>query len=180
MANGKKKGGKGELLACSMLKEWSGLDFRRVPQSGGLRGHVMDYTVGDIICTDATMRNKVFPFSIEVKNYSRIDFSTLLPRLNPSSRKGELVKCEIDEWWSQTIRDAERGEKLPMLLMRFNNLPKQLFFVVMGREVARKLLIPDERMVTRRYVVFTSDAMRELDWELFISKANRLWKIMYG
>lgn len=180
MSNGKKKGSKGELLACEVLKDWSGLDFRRVPQSGGLRGHIIDYTVGDIICTDDSMRNKVFPLSMEVKSYKKIDFSTLLPRLNPSSKKNGVVACEIDKWWEQTTRDAERGQKLPILFMRFNNMPKKLFFVVIDRKMAKSLYIPKDRLVSRKYVIFTSESLTNLDWETFFKKVMKLWKSMYG
>lgn len=180
MSNSKRKGGKGERIVCKVLKSWSKLDFRRVPRSGGLRGHIMDYTVGDIICTDRSMLNKVFPFTIEVKNYSKIDFSTLLPRSNPQSRSGERVECEIDGWWKQAMNDAERGQKLPMLIMRFNNLPRLFLYIVIDRKMAKHLHIPKTRLVSKKYVIFTSESLVELDFKTFLKKAMKLWKTMYG
>lgn len=178
--NGKKKGNKAENLLCQVLKDWSGLDFRRVPQSGGLRGHVMEYTVGDIICVDRKMPNKVFPFSIECKSYNMIDFSTLIPRPNAKSRTGEYVNCEIDKFWDQAESDALRGKKLPILFMRFNNMPKTMFFVVIDRKMAKNLFIPTTRLVSKKYVIFSSLELEKLSWEKFLKKAKKLWQNMYG
>jgi len=178
--NSKNKGSKGERTLTKVLQDWTGLEFKRSPQSGGLRGHVMDYTVGDIICTDRAFRNKVFPFSIEAKNYGSIDFSTLLERPNPSSRTNTPVNCEIDLWWKQTVEDALRGEKLPILFIRFNNLPKEFFYVVLDRKHAKNLLIPKDRLVTKKYVITTTQKLAELKWNDFYLKALDLWTNMYG
>src|SRR5690606_11936580 len=148
--NGKKKGSRNERMICKMLTEWSGLDFRRSPQSGGLRGHVTDYTVGDIVCTDRTMLNKVFPYSIECKSYAQIDFSKLIQIPARANRKNstEFMKCEIDEFWAQCLSDAERGQKLPLLIMRYNALPKDFFFMVLGKNFVTKSIIPSNRIIT--------------------------------
>jgi hypothetical protein len=180
MPNGKKKGGKGERVACEFLKEWSGLDFRRTPQSGGLRGHVMDYTVGDIICTDDSLRNKVFPLTIEVKNYKKIDFSTLLERSNTRGKTNKPVQCKVDEWWEQTESDGHRGEKIPILMMRFDNLPKNFFYVVIDRKHGKSLIIPKDRLVTKKYIIFTSEELQKIPWSKFFKQAKKLWKITYG
>lgn len=176
--NSKKKGSKGENRATKMLETWSGLEFKRSPQSGGLRGHVADYTVGDIICTDRKMMNKVFPLTIEVKTYKAINFATLLPI---PGRGKETQTSIISEWFNQARDDGKRGEKLPMLLMRYDGLPQEFFFIVMERKHGAHLPIPKKRMVTKEYIIFTSNsAIEEINWETFYKKALKLWKSIYG
>lgn len=119
MANGKKKGNRGERQVVDFFKEWSGLEFSRVPQSGGLRWHRKDDTTGDVICTT---KKKKCGLSIESKNYREINFQHLLL---PG------VQCDILKFWAQAKEDGIRGEKTPILLMRVNGMKKSTFFVVM-------------------------------------------------
>lgn len=115
--NSRKKGARGEKKACEVFQKWTSFKFHRVPQSGGLHWK-LDNTCGDIICGDPLHR---FDFSIEVKNYADINFEHLLmPHVN----------CDIMGYWAQCIKDAERGKKLPLLLMRYDGMAKDLFFAV--------------------------------------------------
>ena len=119
--NSKKKGSKNERDVCKWWKTWTGYEFSRVPSSGGLRWARTSDTTGDIICSD----NKHFirfPFSIEVKSYKDINFEHLLL---------DLKRVKILEFWSQALSDAERSNKLPVLMMRYNNMKKgEYFFVI--------------------------------------------------
>lgn len=119
----RKKGARGERKACEVLKAWTGYDFHRVPQSGGLHWKSAN-TEGDLVCGDPLHR---FNFSIEVKNYRDINFEHLLM---PG------VKSKItDEFWPQCLADSQRAKKIPLLLMRYDGIrPGDLFFAVMLNE----------------------------------------------
>lgn len=57
--NSKKKGNRLELAVTQFMKEWTGYEFSRVPQSGGLRWKNRTSIAGDVICTDKNMREIV-------------------------------------------------------------------------------------------------------------------------
>jgi len=121
--NSRRKGKRGEKIAREVLTNWTGLEFAGVPASGGLRWKKAENISGDLICTDALHR---FDFSIEVKNYADINFEHLLM---PG------IKSDImDEFWPQCISDAERGKKIPLLMMRYNGIrPRGLFFIILKK-----------------------------------------------
>lgn len=125
--NSRKKGKRGERKAAGVLHQWTGMEFTSVPQSGGLRWKKTDNICGDIICTDALHR---FDFSVEAKNYKEINFEHLLM---PD------VSSKIVEFWQQAKSDAERGKKLPLLLMRYDRLPADYFFTVISIKTYKKL-----------------------------------------
>lgn len=124
--NSRKKGSRGEKKAIEVLTEWTGYPFHRVPQSGGLRWKT-EFTVGDLVCGDALHR---FDFSIEAKNYREINFEHLLR---------DNVDSKIVEFWQQCKADAERGKKIPLLMMRYDMLPKGYFFTVISIAAYKKL-----------------------------------------
>lgn len=57
--NSKKKGNRLELAVTQFMKEWTGYEFSRVPQSGGLRWQNRTSIAGDVICTDKNTREIV-------------------------------------------------------------------------------------------------------------------------
>lgn len=129
--NARSKGQRGERQAIDFMKSWTGMDFKRTPGSGGLRGHVADYTEGDIVCVK---KNYIFPLCIEVKNYADLNFSHLL--YDPRPGKKKKVDRGIKGFWKQTVSSAKRAEKVPILFMRYNGLPKNFFFVLLRAEFA--------------------------------------------
>lgn len=116
--NSKAKGSKNERDICKWWKEWTGYDFGRVPSSGGLRWSRTTDTTGDIICTDQKHFLR-FPFSIECKNYKEINFEHIL--LGNKNAK-------IAQFWQQAVEDAQRGNKIPILMMRYNGMKKNEYF----------------------------------------------------
>lgn len=128
--NSKKKGSKWERDVCKFMKEWTGYEFSRTPASGGLRWHKKDDIVSDVICTDEKHGHR-FPGAIECKFYQEIKFEHVL--LGNDS-------CKIMEFWNQATRDAERAKKLPLLIMRYNNMPKGEAFLMIDRETSNCIL----------------------------------------
>lgn len=125
----KQKGSRGERLAAKVLSKWSGLEFTRTPSSGGLRWEKTENIAGDIICTSKDIE---FPFSVEVKNRSKstLDFQAPLLDLNSS----------ILDFWDQALEDAQRCDKVPILMMRRDRMPKNTFFIVFEKSFIKDLL----------------------------------------
>jgi len=122
--NSKAKGSKNERSATKTLERWTDFPFTRVPQSGGLRWQGGQNITGDIIPEDMYQLED-FPFSIEVKARKEIDFEDLLlPH-----------KSEIMKFWEQSVADAKRVDKTPMVLMRRNGMPKESFYVIIPYSV---------------------------------------------
>lgn len=122
--NSKKKGNRFERVVCKFWEDWTGYEFQRVPQSGGLRWKNASDITSDVICTDKK-HSRRFPFSIECKSHHDIRFEHCLLQLKTS---------KINEFWAQTTSDAKRGNKLPILFMKYNGMPKDEMFVVIGYE----------------------------------------------
>ena len=124
MANSRQKGSKNERELCKWFTDWTkGLEFQRVPASGGLRWKKTDDITGDIICSERGS-NRKFPFTVEAKFYKDINFEHLI--------LGNK-KIKILEFWEQAKEDSIRAQrrKAPMLFMRYNGMPKRVWFVVM-------------------------------------------------
>ena len=164
--NARSKGRRGEMQAVEFMKEWTGMDFRRTPGSGGLRGHVADYTEGDIVCVK---KNYIFPLCLEVKNYKELNFSHLLYD----------VKSDILGFWKQTKDSAKRAEKIPILLMRYNGLPKNFFFAMtyyrfidrLGQDFKPLLVYNNSLAIT------TTDMLKKVDWSIVDKEAKIRLKI---
>ena len=119
--NGKKKGNKAERELAKWWQQWTSFEFTRVPASGGLRWKTMvNTTTSDLICAN-DRHNRRFQFSIESKSYKDINFEHLI--------LGNK-KAKIREFWDQTNNDAERSSKVPILFMRYNNMAKNTWFVI--------------------------------------------------
>ena len=75
--NSKIKGNRSELVVTKLLTEWTGHEFVRVPQSGGLRWKDRSDICGDVINND---RDFDFPFSIEAKSYKNVGLASEMPQ----------------------------------------------------------------------------------------------------
>lgn len=115
--NSRNKGNRNERGAASLITAWTSKKFERTPSSGGLQWK-SSFSKGDIVCTVEGHR---FPFCVEVKAHKEIDFSHLL---NP-----KIKNIKIIEFWEQCLRDATSCNKIPLLMMRYDMMPKDFFFI---------------------------------------------------
>ncbi|MEG1415380.1 MAG: hypothetical protein RSC49_02130 [Clostridium sp.] len=122
--NSRNKGSRNERNLSKWWEKWTGFEFGRVPSSGGLRWNRTTDTTGDIICTNQKHFLR-FPFSIEAKDYKDINFEHIL-----LGTKG----CKVLQFWEQAKGDAERGKKLPILMMRYNGMKKDEYFFIVNKE----------------------------------------------
>ena len=157
-------------MIAEFMKDWTGMDFRRTPGSGGLRGHVVDYTEGDLVCVK---KNYIFPLCIEVKFYEELNFSHLL--YDPRVKKKKKA-TGIKGFWKQTAASAVRAEKVPILFMRYTGLPKDMFFVMISYRFFRSLGVNFKKqfVIENRVVVTTTRELKTIPWS-YVDKAAKIY-----
>jgi Holliday junction resolvase len=121
--NSRQKGSKNEREVCKLMANWTGYEFARTPSSGGLRWGRTD-TIGDIVCTDKK-HSRYFRLAMECKFYKDIKFEHLIN----GNKNSDILK-----FWDQALADSIRGEKIPVLTMRYNGMKKDLHYVVLDYE----------------------------------------------
>lgn len=126
MINSRRKGSKSERAASKLFETWTGYEFARTPSSGGLPWKNRSQVSGDIVCTDDKHSNR-FRFSVEIKFHKDIRFDHLMTGVK---------KSDIRDFWAQCLRDATNSGKIPMLMMRYNNMPKDMYFLALPTEFA--------------------------------------------
>jgi len=109
MVDSRAKGARGEYLVRDMLREATGLQFERVPNSGAL-----EYLKGDLYVPNE--KNK---FCIEVKNY---EDSPLTDKIFTATKTNNLIR-----WWKKIVQQAEGGNQEPLLFFKYNR--SQVFVV---------------------------------------------------
>lgn len=124
MKNSKSKGNRFERMVAKWFTEYSGFKFGRTPYSGAY--HQSKDLSSDVLCTDERHAHRC-KLSIECKFYKEIKFEHIL--LGNKS-------CDILKFWDQACRDAKRSNKVPILCMRYNSMPKSEFFFLVGPELA--------------------------------------------
>lgn len=117
--NSKVKGNRSELVVTKLLTEWTGHEFVRVPQSGGLRWANRADVCGDVINND---HNFDFPFSIEAKSYKNVGLASEMPS---ELRKNSIIYT----FFEQCKRDAKAAGKIPLLIVRQNGMPTGQYYI---------------------------------------------------
>lgn len=125
--NSRSKGARNERLIADLFTKWTQRKFAKTPASGGLNWKSA-FSKGDIVCTK---EGHYFPFCIEAKSYEKIDFSHLL---TPG-----IKNIDILTFWAQCERDAKACNKIPILMMRYNGLPKGFYFLVITQQFAKEI-----------------------------------------
>lgn len=123
--NSKKKGNRFELGVSKWLTRWTGYKFQRTPWSGA--NHFNRDMASDIMCSDPKHQHKC-RISVECKFYREIKFEHIL-----LGNKGS----DINKFWDQAKRDAKRANKVPILCMRYNAMPRDEFFFVISAQYAK-------------------------------------------
>lgn len=106
--NSKVKGNNFERTCAKLIGDWCGFKMERVPYSGSLRWQSATHLIGDITPSDTTID---FPFTIECKFYKKYS------------------KADIIKFYTQAEHDAIRAGKLPMLIVRYNKMKADEFYV---------------------------------------------------
>ena len=117
MVDSRAKGARGEYLVRDMLREYTDLQFERVPSSGAL-----EYLKGDLY-----VPHKKNIFCIEVKNYAE---SPLSDKMFTQRKTNNLIR-----WWKKVELQADGGDQEPLLFFKYNRSP---VFVVTKRKPKSK------------------------------------------
>lgn len=136
------KGNRGQRMAVDVLKKWTHKKMKSSSQFG-MGGFNFDPHKGDILCYT---EGHFFPFTVEVKFYKDINFCQLL--------QPNLKNVMILDFWDQVAGDAKICKKVPMLMMRFNGLPSDFFFVVIETDFWEKVNIFHRALNIRRTITF--------------------------
>lgn len=167
MTNVKKKSGKHERSVAHSFEDWSGYEFARTPQSGGLHWRKA-HTSGDLVCID-DKHGLRFPYSIECKFYEEL---LLLPLIQ--GLKGKKSN-KIIEFWIQSEGDAERVGKVPLVFMRKNGMKAGLNFVMMSQRLFDIWLdLIDGWETDNGFLAFT-----DRDYQLIIINSEDLMETPY-
>ena len=102
MTDSKAKGNRGEALVRTELRNRTGLNFEKTPNSGasfveGLKG-------------DLYLPNQRNEFTIEVKNYAEDGFTSHI-----LEGKGDFLR-----WWEQCVAASKVNKNTPMVIYRWN------------------------------------------------------------
>lgn len=127
MTNSRTKGSRNERSVAKIMQDWSGYEFARTPQSGGLHWKKA-HTSGDIVCID-DRHGLRFNFSIECKFHEDLDLLYLIQGLIGKKTN------KILEFWKQSEADAKQVGKIPLVFMRRNGMKKDLHFVMMSQQM---------------------------------------------
>ena len=122
MVDSRAKGARGEYLVRDLLREYTGLQFERVPNSGAL-----EYLKGDLYVPHE--KNK---YCIEVKNYSE---SPLTDKIFTAPKTNNLIR-----WWIKLRLQAEQGNQEPLLFFKYNRSPIFVVFEKIPKETTRQWL----------------------------------------
>lgn len=142
MTNSKKKGNRFERSVAKWFEQWTGYKFGRTPGSGSF--HQNRDLTSDVNCIDERHAHRC-KISIECKNYKEIKFEhVLLGNKN----------CDIIRFWDQATEDALRGKRVPILCMRYNSMPSNEFFFVVGKGLYQAFINKD--MLSTPYMVISA------------------------
>lgn len=105
MVDSRAKGARGEYLVRDILREYTDLQFERVPNSGAL-----EYLKGDLYIPHE--KNK---YCIEVKNYAD---SPLTDKIFTAPKTNNLIR-----WWTKLNLQAAQGNQEALLFFKYNRSP---------------------------------------------------------
>lgn len=175
MANSKKKGSRFELKVSKWFTQWTSFKFGRTPYSGA--NHQSRDLSSDIMCQDERHAHRC-KISVECKNYKEIKFEHIL-----LGNKG----CDILKFWEQASKDAKRANKVPILCMRYNSMPSEEFFFVVGKNLssvfykplfdkAPIMVIEVPKIDEILYVFMASDILKNISYKLVHKQAKLILK----
>ena len=97
MVDSRAKGARGEYLVRDLLRQYTDLQFERVPSSGAL-----EYLKGDL-------------YVPHEKNNSE---SPLTDKIFTAPRTNNLIR-----WWNKVVQQAHQGNQEPLLFFKYNRSP---------------------------------------------------------
>jgi len=118
-----------ERNACKSIADWVGVKFTRVPQSGAIRRVNVEGVVADII-PDTLDPNFRWDYIVETKALKTI---TIKSSILPSNAKLFTI-------WNQCAADSKRAVKIPIALLRENNMKAGEYYLILEASLGGGLL----------------------------------------
>ena len=117
---GREKGHAFENDVAKLLTTWSGILWKRTPQSGGWSSK--DIASGDLFCVSEFDKQTplIIPISLELKKVESWEFVHFFKELDSSL---------LGTWWTQSVNDALAAKKIPVLIFNKNRYP---IFIMLG------------------------------------------------
>lgn len=105
----KRTGKNYERRTAKLLSEFTSVNFRKTPGSGGFNKHGGISIREELFCGDVICDRPDFQFCIEAKNRQSFSFTAILK--NPET-------AEFSKWWYQCIMDAKAVNLYPMMFFK--------------------------------------------------------------
>jgi hypothetical protein len=109
----KRKGKTYERRCAKLLTEWTGVNFRKTPGSGGFNKQGGVVIREELFCGDLICDRSDFKFCVEAKNRQEFNFNAILKNPNTAA---------FTKWWWQCNDDAARMSLMPILFFKPNNV----------------------------------------------------------
>lgn len=158
--NSKNKGNRNEQAVARWLTRWTGKEFVRTPQSGGIRWrNSLGLNIcGDVVCTE---QGHYFPFTVETKHLKDISFRV---GKNGCLREDSRVLTIFEQVNADSTRDGKR----PLMLLRCNGMGKDTWWVFLendnhtwdvlqGSEEVHPIYTSDKSLIGIHSVEFTKE-----------------------
>lgn len=160
--NSRKKGSKNEREVAKLLGDWTGKEFSRTPASGGLRWGKRNDVIGDVVCTT---EGHIFPFSVETKFYHDLKFEHLV---------SSPIRIKLLDFWEQALRDSERAQKTPLLMVRYNGMSRGQYYAFIPKEIYTGLT--EEYELNSPALEYITNKPK---YQFVIMKASTLFQLEY-
>jgi hypothetical protein len=176
--NGKKKGSGFEGAMAKLLTEkLAPLKFRRSQQSGAIVGgkneHVLQQFgedmkvlfVGDVVPSNESDLDVKFRFSVETKFYKTPEHLEHLLGQN---------NCIIMKWFEESVDDARKLNRLPILLFRFNHTSNYMCVdsaVELPNTCVNVLIVKTPARTVK--IALLDDALKTPSWFLIDKKTGQ-------
>ena len=150
LVDSRQKGARAESAMIKLLKEETGLNWKRVPGSGAL--HSDHGLKGDIY-----IPNEHNYYACEVKHYKDCHLtSQVLTSKNP----------QLLEWWEQAVRQGKQTDKKPMLFFKHD---RSKWFVMMELPIPVKpnckyIILQPEDVIIFSFDVWVANVLQYIKW----------------
>lgn len=107
----RRKGANYELKIAKLLKEYTSVNFRRVPASGGFNKRGTNTVAKEYFCGDLISDRSDFLYCIEAKNRKGFNLLNSIKNIETS---------ELTEWWFQACEDALDVNLAPLMFIHLS------------------------------------------------------------
>jgi len=151
MVDSRQKGARAEAAMVKLLKEATGLNWKRTPGSGAL--HQDHLLKGDIY-----IPGEYNYYCCEVKHYKEDHLTSKVL----TSKIPQLL-----EWWKQSLRQGKQVDKIPILFFKFD---RSKWFVMMlmpekYKEDTKAIILLPEKVIIYTFDYWLKNVLQYIRWK---------------